>query len=47
VRGDADAAVVEVAADRPVSFTTLRLSSPPRLVLDFADADLAGVPAEQ
>jgi hypothetical protein len=47
VRGDADAAVVEVAADRPVSFTTLRLSSPPRLVLDFADADLSGVPAEQ
>jgi hypothetical protein len=47
VRGDADAAVVEVAADRPVSFTTLRLSSPPRLVLDFADADLVGVPAEQ
>ena len=47
VRGDVDVAVVEVAADRPVSFTTLRLSSPPRLVLDFADADLAGVPAEQ
>jgi hypothetical protein len=46
-RGDAAAAVVEVLADRPVSFTTLRLSSPPRLVLDFADADLVGVPAEQ
>ena len=37
VRGDALVAVIEVQADRPLSFTTLRLTAPPRLVLDFAD----------
>lgn len=47
VGGDAEAARVEIASDRPVSFTTLRLQAPPRVVVDFADAELSGVPAEQ
>ena len=47
VRGDQGTAIVEVQGDRPLSFTTLRLVSPPRLVLDFTDAELHGVPREQ
>ncbi|MBS2023267.1 MAG: AMIN domain-containing protein [Deltaproteobacteria bacterium] len=47
VGGDEGHAIIQVQSDRPLSFTTLRLSGPPRLVLDFADAGVKGVPAEQ
>lgn len=47
IGGDAEAALVEIASDRPVSFTTLRLQAPPRVVIDFAEAELSGVPPEQ
>ena len=39
-RPESDATVIEVASDRPLSFTTLRLASPPRVVLDFPDTEL-------
>ncbi|MFL5453246.1 MAG: AMIN domain-containing protein [Myxococcales bacterium] len=45
--GDAEASVVELVGDRPLSFTTLRLASPPRVVVDVADADPSGVAATQ
>src|SRR5207302_7455586 len=45
-RADAEASVVELEGDRPLSFTTLRLDAPPRVVLDFADARFDGVPEE-
>jgi AMIN domain len=45
-RADSSATVIEVLADRPLSFTTLRLTAPSRVVLDFADAELSAVPAE-
>src|SRR5206468_5963617 len=41
--GDAEASVIELGGDRPLSFTTLRLPSPPRVVVDVADADPSGV----
>ena len=39
-RSDADASVIEVEGDRPLSFTTLKLAGPPRVVVDVADATL-------
>lgn len=42
--GDAQASAVTIAGDRPLSFTTMKLPDPPRVVIDFADAD---VTAEQ
>jgi len=42
-----DAARVELVGDRPLSFTTLRLLSPPRVVIDVADADASGVAGAQ
>ena len=47
VRSDDAGSVVEVQADRPLSFTTLRLAAPPRVVLDFPDAEVDGAPREQ
>jgi hypothetical protein len=44
--GDGDSSSVELVGDRPLSFTTLQLQSPPRVVVDFADTDVAGIPAE-
>jgi hypothetical protein len=44
--GDADSAVIAFEGDRPLSFTTLQLQTPPRVVVDFADTSVAGVPAE-
>jgi hypothetical protein len=44
--GDGDSSSIELIGDRPLSFTTLQLQSPPRVVVDFADTDVAGVPAE-
>jgi hypothetical protein len=38
--GDARSSAVELVGDRPLSFTTLKLSGPPRVVVDFADTDL-------
>ena len=38
--GDARVSSVEVLGDRPLSFTTLRLSGPPRVVVDFADTEV-------
>ncbi|TMB32810.1 MAG: AMIN domain-containing protein [Deltaproteobacteria bacterium] len=45
--GDAQASVIELVGDRPLSFTTLRLLSPPRVVIDVADADASGVAGAQ
>ena len=38
--GDAAASSIELLADRPLSFTTLKLAGPPRVVVDFADTDV-------
>jgi len=38
--GDAQASAVEIVGDRPLSFTTLKLAGPPRVVVDFADTEL-------
>lgn len=38
--GDAQASAVEIVGDRPLSFTTLKLNAPPRVVVDFADTEL-------
>jgi hypothetical protein len=43
----ADSTVVQLEADQPLSFTTLKLASPPRVVVDFAETTVAGVPAAQ
>ena len=40
-RVDAKASVVEIDGDRPLSFTTMKLLSPPRVVVDFADTEVA------
>ena len=45
--GDAAVSVIELVGDRPLSFTTLRLASPPRVVVDVADADPSGVAPAQ
>ena len=39
--GDAAESAIELVGDRPLSFTTLKLRSPPRVVVDFAETDLA------
>ena len=44
--GDAATASVEVRGDRPLSFTTLKLLAPPRVVVDCADTAVGEVPAE-
>jgi hypothetical protein len=40
--GDAGFATVELLGDRPLSFTTLKLSAPPRIVVDLAETALSG-----
>jgi AMIN domain-containing protein len=45
--GDAGTAVVELQGDRPLSFSTLKLASPPRIVIDLADTAVAVLAAEQ
>ena len=42
-----DSTLVQLEADQPLSFTTLKLAAPPRVVIDLADTAVAGVPAEQ
>lgn len=44
--GDAATAAVELRGDRPLSFTTLKLSSPPRVVVDCADTGVGEVPPQ-
>jgi hypothetical protein len=44
--GDAVASSVELIGDRPLSFTTLKLLEPSRVVVDFAETELSGVPRE-
>ncbi|HEY6911239.1 MAG TPA: AMIN domain-containing protein [Myxococcales bacterium] len=39
--GDPRASVVLISADRPLSFTTMKLADPPRVVVDFADTEIA------
>ena len=39
--GDAAESFIELVGDRPLSFTTLKLRSPARVIVDFADTDLA------
>src|SRR5207248_4057941 len=38
--GDDRISSVEIEGDRPLSFTTMKLLSPPRVVVDFADATI-------
>jgi len=45
-RADAKASTVEIDGDRPLSFTTMKLLSPPRVVVDFADTEVAAEPRE-
>jgi len=42
-----DATLVQLDADQPLSFTTLKLAGPPRVVVDLAETTVAGVPAGQ
>ena len=42
-----DHTVVQLDADQPLSFTTLKLGSPARIVVDLADTTADGVAAEQ
>jgi AMIN domain len=42
-----DATIVQLDADAPPSFTTLKLASPPRVVIDLADTSAAGVAPRQ
>ncbi len=44
--GDAATAAVELRGDRPLSFTTLKLLSPPRVVVDCADTAVGEVPRQ-
>jgi len=41
VGGDDRTSGVIVEGNRPLSFTTLKLQSPPRVVVDFADTEVA------
>ena len=41
IGGDDRTSGVVIESDRPLSFTTLKLLSPPRVVVDFADTDVA------
>jgi hypothetical protein len=42
-----EATVVQLDADAPPSFTTLKLASPPRVVIDLADTSAPGVAPQQ
>jgi hypothetical protein len=44
--GDAEASAVLIFADRPLSFTTMKLADPPRVVVDFADTGIASARRE-
>jgi len=38
--GDAQASTLEIEGDHPLSFTTMKLQDPPRVVVDFADTGI-------
>jgi hypothetical protein len=42
-----DATIVQLDADVPPSFTTLKLAAPPRVVVDLAETSVAGAPRQQ
>ena len=42
--GDAQASTLEIEGDHPLSFTTLKLQDPPRVVVDFADTGIGDGP---
>ena len=42
-----ESTVVQLDADAPPSFTTMKLASPPRVVVDLADTSAQGVAAQQ
>jgi AMIN domain-containing protein len=42
-----ESTVVQLDSDAPPSFTTMKLASPPRVVVDLADTSAAGVAPEQ
>jgi AMIN domain len=42
-----ESTIVQLDADTPPSFTTLKLSSPPRVVVDLADTSVSGVAPQQ
>src|SRR5256714_10526156 len=44
--GDAASSSIDLIGDRPLSFTTLKLREPPRVVVDFADTELSGIARE-
>ena len=44
--GDGAASSVELIGDRPLSFTTLKLAGPPRVVVDLADTEISSGVAE-
>ncbi len=44
--GDLGTVAVELHGDRPLSFTTLKLTSPPRVVVDCADTAVGKVPRQ-
>ena len=46
IGGDDRTSGVVIESDRPLSFTTLKLVSPPRVVVDFADTEVAAEPRE-
>ena len=39
--GDEKATSIELVGDRPLSFTTMKLQAPPRVVVDLADTEIA------
>ena len=42
-----DATLVQLEADQPLSFTTLKLLGPPRVVVDLAETEVGGAAVEQ
>ena len=45
--GTPDATLVQLEADQPLSFTTLKLAGPPRVVVDLAETEVGGAASEQ
>jgi len=42
-----DATIVQLEADAPPSFTTMKLTSPPRVIVDLAETSVSGVARQQ
>jgi len=45
--GAPDATVVQLEADQPLSFTTLKLAGPPRVIIDLAETEVGGAAPQQ